>query len=317
MSADDLSALFNRTLNLEPVRSVGQVAVPNEEPKIIYISTHYIQPTRPSNLAPPPAAVPPPVPQVDYTDVLEHLKSHGIETSGLISPQLELFKNVDESQRGLLMEYWRAAPPRKEQTQDMTTTTVEQERILANLRYDQMLEKEAMAQLQGEAAAAEIARQQQLESDTVMSQDSASTPLTPVQSADGSWVQTSPINYMEPYMMDGYEDMARREFEDSARNAMMAEAQGVVKDTTALPTPTLDDIRSHPTYNPSHSDPVYNNTNNQAFIAVGNSGFMTVADWRRRREQEAEMERQRQQQQEEEMANQYGRLYWATGQISS
>ncbi|KAM7205545.1 hypothetical protein V8F20_003129 [Naviculisporaceae sp. PSN 640] len=270
MSADDLSALFNRTLNLEPVRSVGQVAVPNEEPKIIYISTHYIQPTRPSNLAPPPAAAPPPVPQVDYSEVLEHLRYHGVETSGLVSPQLELFKNVDDSQRAVLMEYWKAAPPRKEQTQDMITTTVEQERTLANLRYDQMLEEEAMAQLQD------------------MSQDSGSTPLTPVQSSNGSWIQTSPVNYMEPYMMDGYEDMARREFEESARNALMAEAQAGVKGTTAVPTQALDDTRSHPTYNPRHSDPVYNNTNNQA-----------------------------QQQQEEEMANQYGRLYWATGQISS
>lgn len=326
MSADELSALFNRTLNLEPVRAAAEVEVPNEEPKIIYISTHYIQPTRPSSLSPPPAdPVQPPVPQVDHTEVLQHLNQHGIETSGLCSPQLELFKNVDDSQRTLLMDYWRAAPPTKDQTQDMTTTTVEQERILANLRIErmQMLEDEAiMAQLQGEAeAAAELARQQeqeqeqllqqQFDSDSVMSTDS--TPLTPMQSPSGSWVQTSPINYMEPYMMDGYEDMARREFEASARNAMMAEGV-VIKDTTALPIPV--DMHPRPTYNPSHSDPVYNTS--EAFIAIGNGGFMTVADWRRRREQEAERERMRLQQEAEmEMAHQYGRLYAWTGNISN
>ncbi|KAK4216965.1 hypothetical protein QBC37DRAFT_67340 [Rhypophila decipiens] len=213
MSADDLIALLDRNLTLEPVRSVGQVAVPGAEPKIIYASMHYNPPTAVNHLVSSPA----PVPKIDYTEVLQYLQHHTIDTSGLSDAQLELFKNVSEPQRMELLQFWGIAPPKKGATPEFTTTTVEQERTLANLRWEQMQEDEAMAQLQAEASAA--ISQQQLESDTVMSQDS-NPPLTPVsvsvQLNDSSWIQTSPVNYMEPYMMSGYEEMARRSWQCSA-----------------------------------------------------------------------------------------------------
>ncbi|KAM7217242.1 hypothetical protein V8F06_007425 [Rhypophila decipiens] len=301
MSADDLIALLDRNLTLEPVRSVGQVAVPGAEPKIIYASMHYNPPTAVNHLVSSPA----PVPKIDYTEVLQYLQHHTIDTSGLSDAQLELFKNVSEPQRMELLQFWGIAPPKKGATPEFTTTSVEQERTLANLRWEQMQEDEAMAQLQAEASAA-IA-QQQLESDTVMSQDS-NPPLTPVsvsvQLNDSSWIQTSPINYMEPYMMSGYEEMARREYEESARNEILAERVAQIKDLgNARPTTTAPGVGIRTTFNQSHSDPVYN----MGMGAISNGGFMTVADWRRRQDQEAEMARHRQQQQEE-MANQYGRL---------
>lgn len=111
--------------------------------------------------------------------------------------------------------------------------------------------------------------------------------------------------------MLGYEDqemLSRREFEDSAREAIMAEAVDIkdhhsVAMAAAPTTLAVDNSTTNaaastlPRYNPSHKDPVYDT---ERSVSIGGGGFMTVADWRRKKEEE-EARRN-------EMANQYGRL---------
>lgn len=46
-----------------------------------------------------------------------------------------------------------------------------------------------------------------------MSDSSATAPLTPIQGGDGRWQSSS-----EPYMQSGYEALAQREYENSARS---------------------------------------------------------------------------------------------------
>ncbi|KAJ2969539.1 hypothetical protein NUW58_g9966 [Xylaria curta] len=109
-------------------------------------------------------------------------------------------------QQSRLIELWQIYPPSNPQQTNpavaWTNTTVEQEELLAQLRHEQKIAE----------AEAEARR------NSLMSMDG--TPLTPVQTTDGHWVTTA---YVEPYMMSGYEMLARREYEESAKRQLQEE----------------------------------------------------------------------------------------------
>jgi hypothetical protein len=255
MQQEELAALFSRNLTFnqpaplpEPVPEPVQVPVEAtmEEPKIVYISTHYNHSAHVArhDVQPPvqsmrPASEPP---QPEHSAVERVLRNHGVDPSCLSSAQLQLFKTVDDPQRLKLMELWRTCPPTNSldnPTLAWSMTSVSQEEVLAKLRYEQ---------------------RQRAEQETIMSLDG--TPLTPIQGGDGRWISaTSSYGYMEPYMATGYEEMARREYEESARRAF-AESMAQPKDMFNQP----DTVIASTTYNPAHSDPVYKTS---------------AADWRR------------------------------------
>ncbi|KAK3335799.1 hypothetical protein B0T19DRAFT_452948 [Cercophora scortea] len=269
---DELSALFSRKLTFDPLPSPApqpQPAPAQQEHNIVYISQHYThsahvarqqqqQDVQPPQQPPRPASEPP---QIQHAAVESVLKSHGVETSGLSSAQLQLFKTVDDSQRLKLIELWRASPPTNSTdnpTLEWSMTTVGQEEILAKLRYEQRQRVEE--------------EQQQQQQTHLLSLDG--TPLTPIQGGDGRWIAAS-HSYMEPYMASGYEEMARREYEESERRAF-AEAMQQPKELDQLGSAT-----GGMTFNPSHADPVYNNS----------------ASWALQQQQQQQM-----------MADQYGRM---------
>jgi hypothetical protein len=231
---EELAALFSRNLTLQqPVEPVA------EEPTIVYISQHYnhsahavakpqtaieetedldlqaapqrVEPFTPQQapLSPRPASEPP---QADHASVEAILRLHGVDCSALSASQLQLFKTAEDAQKQRLIELWRICPPTNSTdnpTLAWSFTTVDQEEVLARARWEvlQRREDEERAQKEREAAAAA----------TVMSLDG--TPLTPIQAGDGRWVMNMSHHYMEPYMASGYEAMARREYEESARQA--------------------------------------------------------------------------------------------------
>ncbi|KAK3694363.1 hypothetical protein B0T22DRAFT_496792 [Podospora appendiculata] len=265
---DELSALFSRNLTLDPLPPPlqPQPAPAQQEHNIVYISQHYThsahvarqQDIQPPQQPPRPASEPS---QLQHSAVESVLKSHGVETSGLSSAQLQLFKTVDDPQRLKLIELWRASPPTNSTdnpTLEWSMTTVGQEEILAKLRYEQRQQAEQ--------------QKQQQQHTHLLSLDG--TPLTPIQGGDGRWMAAYSHGYMEPYMASGYEEMARREYEESQRRAF-AEAMQQPKELDQLGTAT-----GGMTFNPSHADPVYNNS----------------ASWAQ------------QQQQQQMMADQYGRM---------
>jgi hypothetical protein len=198
-SPEELASLFSKNMTLDPIQ------VAHEEAKIVYISQHYTHsshlardPIEPAQPTPRPASEPA---QSEHELVLQVLRTHGVDPSGLSVSQLHLFRSADTAQQVRLVELWRICPPTNNEnnhTAAWNFTTVEQEEALAKLRSDQ----------------------QQQDNESVMSLDG--TPLTPVQSGDGRWVgiETQTQHYMEPYMTSGYEDMARREYEESARRAL-------------------------------------------------------------------------------------------------
>jgi len=249
---EDLIALFSRNLTLDPVSASvptpapAQAPVDREEPKIVYASQHYTHSAHivPQELKPSPVLTARPAsepPHADHLSVHKVLESYGVDPTVLSAAQLQLFKTVADPQKERLIELWRHAPPTSSHdnpTLAWSMTSMDQEELFAKERYER---KQQLQQQQ---------QQQQSEQSTIMSLDG--TPLTPVQVGDGRWVMATD-HYMEPYMASGYEEMALREYEESARRAMYAEAMERPKD-----------IYSHfgtaiggPTYNPRHSDPVY------------------------------------------------------------
>ncbi|KAI5861693.1 hypothetical protein GGS23DRAFT_126519 [Durotheca rogersii] len=235
-AGDDLAALFSRNLTLQPqpapaAQETPKAQEPEQTPIVYSITQHYhhsahlarqeeplAQPQRPSSEPP----------QTQQPSAEAILSSHGINYAALSAAQLELFKSAEDSQKIRLIELWHFCPPTNTQDSLVVSwipTTVEQEELLAKLRYDRRLAEE--------------------QNQNMMSMDG--TPLTPVQTGDGRWVAMSDV---EPYMMSGYEALAQREYEESAKQQYV---------------PISKDVYNHfgisvagPTYRPA-TDPVYDN----------------------------------------------------------
>jgi hypothetical protein len=258
---EDLAALFSKNLILEPVQT------PKNEPKIVYVSQHYNHSAHAAaqpQPSPRPASEPP---QAEHTAVEAVLRDNGVDPTVLSVSQLQLFKTSEEHQQLRLIELWRAAPPTNSNdnpTLAWSFTTLEQEETLSRMRY----EMRQRAQMSGVSLSLD------------------GTPLTPIQTGDGRWIATQNQHYMEPYMASGYEEMARREYEDSVRKAYLSEA--TMDSGSAKPAyQPLGTAVGAPDYNRA-TDPVYNNTNMAGSSSSGTSGI----DWAL----QAQME------------NQYGRM---------
>ncbi len=199
---EDLAALFSKNLTLDsaPIPS----REPEEQPsKLGYsISQHYHHSAHvvrqdPDPAQPPlqrPASEPP---QLEYPTADAILASHGIDHSVLSSSQLELFKTADDFQKVRLIQLWQISPPTNSIDNPAlawSSTTLEQEEMLAQKRFE---EKELREQAASSAA---------------MSLDGTPVPV-PFQAGDGRWL---PQSYMEPYMVSGYEELARRDYPQSS-----------------------------------------------------------------------------------------------------
>ncbi|KAI0175519.1 hypothetical protein GGR52DRAFT_315713 [Hypoxylon sp. FL1284] len=240
--SEELAALLSRNLTFQPqpVQEIPRMAEPEPEPQITYsISQHYHHSSHLVNHDEPvpelqrPSSEPPQTQQPTAESILN---KHGIDHSALSAAQLELFKAADDSQKLRLIQLWQISPPtnsRDSPALTLTTTTVEQEELLAQFRYEQ-----------------KQAEEREQKRDSMVSMDG--TPLTPVQTGDGRWVAMSDP---EPYMMSGYEALARREYEESAKRQY--------EEAMSMSIPK--DVYSHfgtavggPTYRPA-TDPVYEN----------------------------------------------------------
>ncbi|KAJ0159794.1 hypothetical protein CTA2_9098 [Colletotrichum tanaceti] len=215
---DDLAILFSRNLTFNPeVQSQVQPPKPDEQlhqttdpapanpastpaPIIYSITQHY---THSAHIARQQQAQDVPVqrpssepPQTEQLTPEIVLSQHGVNPSVLSPSQIQLFRISEEPHQLRLIEIWRAAPPASSTDNPSlawTSTTLEQEEQLAKLRYERMeAEKE----------------QQQHQQNAVMSLDG-----TQVQSDDSRWLASSISHQVEPYMMSGYEEMMRREYE--------------------------------------------------------------------------------------------------------
>ncbi|TVY34945.1 hypothetical protein LSUB1_G007433 [Lachnellula subtilissima] len=209
---EDLATLFSRNLNLHNNTYVAPQPepLPAEEPITYSISQHYHhsahvvaqQPSRPASEPP----------QTDQLTTEIILSRHGVDANSLFPSQIDLFKTADPSQQMRLVELWRICPPDygghalAHDIGNWPTTSFQQEEAMAKLRYERQIMEERMSRAGGDM--------QSMDSDN-MSDSSATMPMTPIQGGDGRWSGNS--QNAEPYMASGYETLAAREYEASAR----------------------------------------------------------------------------------------------------
>lgn len=234
MQANELAALFSRNLTLQgrpaeqapPAPEPIQIQ-PEAEPIIYSVSQHYTHSAHISREPEPPRPASEP-PQTEQPHAELILSQHGVDHTALSTSQMELFKTADDTQKMRLIELWHICPPTNQMENPalaLASSTLEQEELLAQIRYERKMS----------------------EDNDVMSMDG--TPLTPVQADDGRWVATTDS---EPYMMSGYEALARRDYEDSAKQSF--------NEAMAPPKAVFSHFGSAvggATYRPA-TDPVYN-----------------------------------------------------------
>lgn len=196
MQQDELTQLFAASMHLsqnapqqpqpEPVQQQNEQGAPKA---IVYASSHY---THSHHVVPTRSVSAPPVrTNIELSELGAILLRNSINPELLFPSQVELFQNADDDQRLRLLELWRISPPQgrqgypegsdynmSRQLYDWPPTSLAQEEAMAKLRY----EKDQQQQ--------EAHRAREL--------------------------STSP-QLAEPYMMSGYDMLAKRDYEQSAR----------------------------------------------------------------------------------------------------
>jgi hypothetical protein len=220
MQQEELSQLFSAHMSLNQAPPIPQAhhqeepaqEQPQEQPQvsqpIIYASQHY---THSYHIVPTQVQQPART-HIELSELESILLRNSIDPSLLFPSQVDLFQNADDDQRLRLLELWRISPPqgrqgypdgtdynKSRQLYDWPPTSLAQEEAMAKLRYER-LEEERIQQ-------EEIQKHQQ-ELDQSMEQSAAVHETRDV-------LAMSPSN-AEPYIVSGYDMLAKREYEASA-----------------------------------------------------------------------------------------------------
>ena len=260
MHQEELAQLFSANMNLsqappqytptpphQPQQQVcdEQPAQQQEQEQILqpityisqhYTHTHHVVPIR--HIPQAPAKT-----HIDASELEAVLLRNSIDPSLLFPSQIDLFQNADNDQRLRLLELWRISPPQgrqgipagvdyntSRQLYDWPPTSLAQEEAMAKLRYERLLEERAQSE--------EIQKHQQ-ELDQSMDEGMESVAVQATRDLLTSSPDTRNAEVAEPYIVSGYDMLARREYEESAQTA-------------------ANHLRESTKYNQA-TDPVYNN----------------------------------------------------------
>lgn len=262
MQQEELSQLFSAHMSLtqapptpqtqhqeHPAQEQQQEQSQASQP-IIYASQHY---THSYHIAPTQQVQQPAKTHIDLTELESIFLRNSIDPSLLFPSQVDLFQNADDDQRLRLLELWRISPPQgrqgysggvdyntSRQLYDWPPTSLAQEEAMAKLRYERQEEERIQQE--------EIQKhQQQLDQSMDQGVDSAAVNAT------RDILATSPSN-AEPYIVSGYDMLAKREYEQSAQS-------------------TANHLQESTRYNQA-TDPVYNHAGNNGGLWEKNVGSM-------------------------------------------
>ncbi|KAF1984504.1 hypothetical protein K402DRAFT_306680, partial [Aulographum hederae CBS 113979] len=243
MQEEDLAGLFARNLALSapaPIPTPPPEDPPKtEEPQepsqpapapITYITQHYHHSryVAPSAPKPDPAQVQhPPTSPIEENHLAQILLRNSIDPQSLFPSQINLFQNADDDQRLRLLELWRISPPSTMGGPDLARqmgmwpkTSLQKEEALARLRYEHKM------------------------NDVDQEYHPSSAPAT---------LPSSPTHgHAEPYILSGYEQLSRREYDPQQHLS----GSGLLQETTK--------------YNQS-TDPAY-----RSWQKTGSPGFMDM-----------------------------------------
>lgn len=262
MQQEELARLFSAHMSLDqsppqpPPQSQEQVSQgqPAQQEQaqtvqpITYASLHY---THSYHIAPIQNVQVPLKTKIDLPELQSMLLRNSIDPSLLFPSQIDLFQNADDDQRLRLLELWRISPPQgrqgypggvdynlSRQLYDWPPTSLAQEEAMAKLRYERQEEERIQRE--------EIQKHQQ-ELNQSMDQDAGS----PAVHATRDILASSPST-AEPYIVSGYDMLAKREYEESAQTA-------------------ANHLRETTKYNLA-TDPVYNHTGGNGGLWEKNVG---------------------------------------------
>lgn len=206
---DDLANLLNRNLNLNRDSSFShpeelprqENAVASSAPpsqNIVYsVSQHYNHSAHVARCAQPSDVLPKAQPQRPASEppgsraflIERTLSQLGINTAALTPSQIRLFDMAEDSQKLRLLQLWSICPPARPEdipAPAWSSTSLDTEEQIALIRLSRS-ENPAMS-LDG----------------------------TIVQTSDGRWGQRQMSPDGEPYMVSGYEELMRRDYERQA-----------------------------------------------------------------------------------------------------
>ncbi|OCL11083.1 hypothetical protein AOQ84DRAFT_201547 [Glonium stellatum] len=225
-----------RDLKVEQPQQQKQDQSPPKQPQtqpITYISQHY---THSSHIAPKPQPAPAststststPIPAAELEGIFLR---NSIDPTLLFPSQITLFQNADNDQRLRLLELWRISPPtttaaahaHARELYDWPPTSLQQEETMAKLRYERMLQQQEQEKAEAlRLVAAEIHSHNQGMDESM---DHESAAAAAVRAAELSASVSVPVPVpepapedarlnAEPYMMSGYEALAKREYDE-------------------------------------------------------------------------------------------------------
>ncbi|KAF2474831.1 uncharacterized protein BDR25DRAFT_322973 [Lindgomyces ingoldianus] len=269
MQQEELARLFSANLTLsqaqpqytpsppQPEQQIEPVHQQQEQQQrasssaIVYASQHY---THTHHVVPirhiPKESV---KTHIDASELEGILLRNSVNPRLLFPSQIDLFKNADDDQRLRLLELWRISPPQgrqgfpagvdyniSRQLYDWPPTSLAQEEAMAKLRYERMIDERAQAEdIQS--------HQQQLNQSMDDGMGSAA-----VQATRDLLTSSPDTRSAEPYIVSGYDMLANREYEESAKAA-------------------VNHLRESTRYNQA-TDPVYNNAGGHGGLWEKNVG---------------------------------------------
>ncbi|QIX00462.1 hypothetical protein AMS68_005979 [Peltaster fructicola] len=230
---DELSALFSQRLNfsqqVEPVVVVevddrDSMQTETQPEAFVSISAHYTHTThiRPlSETAFEPSRSPPPTygESIMPEAMAQLFLQNSIDPTCLLPNQIQLFNNAADEQRLRLLELWRIAPPtytkEKEHNNSWAPTNMQQEELLAKVRFETNMAARALAAYQKGWS------KQQMDFDTHVDPVSISPIRAPGEPAwppaarlraasiVASHTVPNPGTEAEPYIVSGYQNSPR------------------------------------------------------------------------------------------------------------
>lgn len=229
MQQEELARLFSAHMSLDQAPSQppppSQEQVPQGQPAqqeqtqtvqpITYASLHY---THSYHIAPTHSVQVPLKNKIDLPELQSMLLRNSIDPSLLFPSQIDLFQNADDDQRLRLLELWRISPPQgrqgypggvdynmSRQLYDWPPTSLAQEEAMAKMRFERQEEERIQQE--------EIQKHQQ-ELDQSMDQEAETAAVHAARDILASSPSTA-----EPYIVSGYDMLAKREYEESAQTA--------------------------------------------------------------------------------------------------
>jgi hypothetical protein len=208
---EELAGLFARTMNISNMTPPPEDApnAPKDNQPITYASTHYthshhVASSRFGNNARPAQLVP------SDEQLANMLMQNGIDPHSLFPAQIDLVRKADDEQRLRLLELWRISPPALgsydliKEHQSWNETTVQKEEEMARLKYERLNERRTSVHHSRSSSGNNVIAPAVQEAAMMES----AAPDRPA-SAPGSRSTTA-----EPYMVSGYEMLARRDYDD-------------------------------------------------------------------------------------------------------